>query len=92
MEDYRTDEMTLHAILGWAEFCAWVALVMTPIIWWLQGPSVSTDQFVVRTALVAIAATASISLRIRAWVRRMRSSPSATPANESAPHSEPTDN
>lgn len=88
MEDARTDEIDRDAILGWTEFCAWAALVLTPILWGLQGPSVSTDQFVVRTALVAIAATAGIGLRIRAWIRRMRSSPSEA-ANESAPHAEP---
>lgn len=57
-------------ILLWAEFCAWTMLVMTPIIWWLQGPSVSADQFVVRTALVVISATAAIGLRGRALLSR----------------------
>src|SRR5690242_12534160 len=51
------DAMTPQEVLGWAEFCCWSALVMAPLIWWLQGPSVSTDQFVVRTALVVISTT-----------------------------------
>jgi hypothetical protein len=62
------DDMSLEEGLGWAEFCAWSALVMTPIIWWLQGPSVSTDQYVVRTSLVVISAVAAIGLRIRKLV------------------------
>jgi hypothetical protein len=81
----------IQEFLGWAEFCAWSALVMTPILWWLQGPSVSTDQFVVRTALVAIAATTGIALRIRALIQRIRSSPSRQAANDSAQRAEPTD-
>lgn len=52
----------------WIEFSAWCALVMTPIIWWLQGPSVSTDQFVVRTGLVILSAVVGIGMRIWAIV------------------------
>jgi hypothetical protein len=62
------DEIGLEEMLGWAEFCAWSTLVMTPVIWWLQGASVSTDQFVVRTSLVVISALVGIGLRIRAWI------------------------
>lgn len=68
------DEIDLEEGLGWAEFCAWSALVMTPIIWWLQGPSVSTDQFVVRTSLVVISGVVAIGLRVRALVLKRRSS------------------
>ena len=52
----------------WAEFCAWCAFVMTPIIWWLQGPSVSTDQAVVRTGLLVLSLVVGLSLRIWAIV------------------------
>src|SRR5262249_45152252 len=62
----QADKMERDEILGWTQFCAWAALLMNPVIWWLQGPSVSTDQFVVRTALVVCAATGGIGLRIRA--------------------------
>src|SRR4029434_1140536 len=74
-EELKVDEM-----LGWAEFCAWSALVMTPVIWWLQGPLVSTDQFVVRTSLVVISALVGIGLRVRAViVRRREASQSQVP-------------
>jgi hypothetical protein len=63
-------ELSFDEAVGWAEFCAWSALVMTPILWWLQGPSVSTDQYVVRTSLLVISAVAAIGLRIRALIAR----------------------
>jgi pimeloyl-ACP methyl ester carboxylesterase len=72
MENARPGERDHDAVLGRIEFCAWAALLMTPIIWWLQGPSVSTDQFVVRTALVAIPAAVGVGLRIRAWSPRIK--------------------
>ena len=72
MQDDAADTLELAEMLGWAEFCAWSALVMTPIIWWLQGPSVSTDQFVVRTGLVVISAIAAVGLRGWALVQRRR--------------------
>src|SRR5262245_22397539 len=64
----QEEELSVEEMLCWAEFCAWSALVMTPIIWWLQGASVSTDQFVVRTALVVISALVGVGLRVRAWI------------------------
>ena len=72
MDDDAVETMELTEILGWAEFGAWSALVMTPIIWWLQGPSVSTDQFVVRTGLIVISAGTAVALRARALVQRRR--------------------
>lgn len=63
MNNEELDTLDAAEILYWAEFCAWSALVMTPIIWWLQGASVSTDQFVVRTGLVAISAAVAVGLR-----------------------------
>lgn len=72
MNDEPTDDLDLEEVLGWAEFCAWSALVMTPIVWWLQGPSVSTDQFVVRTSLIVISAVVGVGLRVRAWIHSRR--------------------
>ena len=65
--------------LGWAEFVCWTALILSPLIWWLQGPSVSNDQFVVRTALVSIAGAGAGVLRVRALVRRFRSAAHSAP-------------
>ena len=66
------DDLDLQEFLGWIEFGCWSALVMAPIIYWLQGPSVSHDQFVVRTALVIIAASAGVGLRAQAMIHRRR--------------------
>jgi hypothetical protein len=68
-------ELTVHEVVRLAERCAWSALVMTPIIWLVQGPSVSTDQFVVRTALVLISALAGIGLRTLTLIARRRAVP-----------------
>ena len=84
MDDDAADTLELAEILGWAEFCAWSALVMTPIIWWLQGPSVSTDQFVVRTGLVVISACTAVGLRGRALVQRRRDAKKASAGQPSA--------
>lgn len=67
--EVQEDELSVSEIRGWAEFSAWSALVMTPIIWWLQGPSVSTDQFVVRTGLVVLSFVVATGLRIWAYVQ-----------------------
>ena len=82
------DELDLHEILGWAEFCAWAALVMTPIIWWLQGPSVSTDQFVVRTGLVVISATVAVGLRGWTLLQRRRARGAANVGERAGPQGE----
>ncbi|MFO1043547.1 MAG: hypothetical protein U0941_17325 [Planctomycetaceae bacterium] len=70
----NSDDFDVEEALGWAEFCGWSALVMTPIIWWLQGPSVSTDQYVVRCSLIVISCVVAVSLRIRSVIRRRKAS------------------
>lgn len=73
MDNQHEPEMSSEEVRGWIEFSAWSALVMTPIIWWLQGPSVSTDQFVMRTALVVISFSVAIGMRIFAILQSRRS-------------------
>jgi hypothetical protein len=58
--------------VGWTELFAWMAFAMTPIIWWLQGPSVSTDQFIVRCALLSGSGCAAVALRAAAVLRHRR--------------------
>jgi hypothetical protein len=79
------EPMSTGEVLGWLEFGCWMALVQIPIIWWLQGPSVSTDQFVVRTSLVVIAAAGGIALRTRALLSKTRSPAASAPAEPAAP-------
>lgn len=65
-DETKPAELTGSEALRWVEQMCWMILVMTPIVWWLQGPSVSPDQFVVRTALVILSAVGAIGLRVRA--------------------------
>lgn len=71
MDEQQGDIIAAREFLGWAECIAWAALVVAPIIYWLQGPSVSIDQFVVRTAVVVVAALGGLGLRIHALFRKL---------------------
>jgi hypothetical protein len=66
------EELSLREFLGWTEFCCWVSVILTPILIWWNGPSVSNDQAVVRTGLVAVAAVGAISLRLFDWFYKTR--------------------
>jgi dolichol-phosphate mannosyltransferase len=58
-------QLSFEELTAWAEFCAWSGLIMTPVLWWLQGASVSPDQFAVRTSVVVLSAIAATGLRLR---------------------------
>lgn len=53
-----------------AEFCCWTMVVLAPLLTWVNGPAVSTDQFVVRTVVFALALSGGISLRVTNIVRK----------------------
>ena len=53
-----------------AEFCCWTMVVLAPILTWVNGPAVSTDQFVVRVTVFVLAITGGIGIRIAKLVRR----------------------
>lgn len=55
-----------------AEFGCWTMVVLAPILSWVNGPAVSTDQFVVRTAVFTLALTGGVTLRIVKLIRRRR--------------------
>ncbi len=55
------------------ELACWASLLMTPVVIWLQGASVSTDQLVVRTMIVLTLGAAALGLRAKALVRITRS-------------------
>jgi hypothetical protein len=65
-------EISRDEVLGWAEFACWTVVVLTPFLWWVNGPAVSSDQLVVRTALTVLALVGGVSLRIAKWVRGKR--------------------
>ena len=66
-------EPTRQEVRGWAEYCCWATLALAPFLYWVNGPAVSTDQFVVRTALVALTGCGAVGLRLYAWLLRGRS-------------------
>ena len=66
------DELTAAEILGWSEFACWTMLVLTPMLYYVNGPSVSTDQAVVRAALVVLSALGAVVLRVLNWRRARR--------------------
>jgi hypothetical protein len=58
------DEETSWAeIRYWLEFGSWTTLALAPFLYWVNGPAVSDDQLVVRTALVVLAAIGAVGLR-----------------------------
>ena len=73
--DRHEQELTTAEILGWSEFACWTMLVLTPFLYWVNGPSVSTDQFVVRTALVILSALGAVILRVVNWRRAKHARP-----------------
>jgi len=72
-DQHANEELSTAEILGWSEFACWTMLLLAPVLYYVNGPSVSTDQFVVRTALVALSATGAVVLRIVNWRRSKRS-------------------
>ncbi|MDA1052252.1 MAG: hypothetical protein O3C40_17480 [Planctomycetota bacterium] len=64
------DDVSLDELLPWLEFGCWTALVLAPILYYVNGPSVSTDQAVVRTGLVIVAAVGAVLLRFVNWRRK----------------------
>ena len=52
-----------------AEFGCWTAVILAPILTWVNGPAVSTDQFVVRTAVFCLALAGGIGLSVARILR-----------------------
>ena len=57
-------EMTASELLGWIEFGCWSALLMTPILYWINGPAVSFDQTVMRGLVVIVALAGGLGLTV----------------------------
>jgi hypothetical protein len=58
------------------EIACWIALAMAPLLRYVNGPAVSTDQLVTQITAVCIAASGAIGLRVYNWRRREPSLPS----------------
>ena len=55
-----------------AEFSAWFMVALAPILTWVNGPPVSTDQSVVRTIVFLLALTVGVVLTTMRLVRRWK--------------------
>jgi len=67
------DEISVAELRYWLEFGCWTTLALIPFLYWVNGPAVSQDQFVVRTALVVLAACGAVGLRTYALIQCRRS-------------------
>lgn len=85
MDESPEEDLSVDELLGWAEFCCWSALVMAPVIYWIQGPSVSNDQYIVRSALVVIVSVGALILRGRALLLKRKNSAGISQASHNAP-------
>jgi hypothetical protein len=52
----------------WLEFGCWTTLALAPFLYWINGPAVSQDQFVMRIGLIVLAGCGGVGLRTYAWV------------------------
>jgi hypothetical protein len=69
-EDRRNDEpMTTAELIGWLEFGCWIIVALAPFLYWVNGPAVSTDQSVVRTAFVTLVLIGGTVIRVAKWLR-----------------------
>ena len=80
--DITTDELLSHLELG-----CWTAIVLIPLLYYINGPSVSHDQFVVRTILAVVAGVGAPALRVYRWraSKGHSSDVSSGTANDSEP-------
>jgi|SRR5581483_662972 len=76
------DDITPTKLRHCLEFGCWTTLILSPFLYWINGPAVSADQFVVRTAVVTIAAVMAIGLRFYAWQHPCHQCELETPPNK----------
>ena len=66
-ENEKADgELTTDEILSHLEFGLWTAVVLIPILYYINGAAVSQDQWVMRAILVVIAYCGAPAMR---WIR-----------------------
>ena len=66
----KSEELSTAEIMCWFELSCWTMVALAPFLYWINGPAVSTDQLVVRTALVTIALIGGLVLRVTKWIKR----------------------
>ena len=66
------DEITLEEVLYWLEFGCWTTICLCPFLYYINGPSVSPDQAVIRTGLVICSVVGAVGLRAFKLARSRR--------------------
>ncbi|MCX7428750.1 MAG: hypothetical protein NTW96_24380 [Planctomycetia bacterium] len=61
--------LAAREVFGWVELGCWTMVGLTPLLYWVNGPAVSTDQLVVRSGLVGFALGGGLVLRLAASLR-----------------------
>lgn len=72
--DDEMNEISAAELIGWIELGCWISLALLPLLYWVNGAAVSSDQLVVRWIVVMVVICGSVGLRARRWlgVRRQR--------------------
>jgi hypothetical protein len=68
-DECQDSDLNGKELRDWLEIGSWTTLALAPFLYWINGPAVSSDQFVVRTTLMVVAAVAAIALRLAAWFK-----------------------
>lgn len=58
------EDLTMPEALVLLEFCFWVAILLLPILLYVNGPPVSRDQAILRKVLGIVVGSGAITLRI----------------------------
>jgi hypothetical protein len=63
-----------EAVDSWAvaEFFCWCVVVLAPLLTWINGPAVSTDQYLVRWCVFVLALLSATGMRARRILDRRR--------------------
>lgn len=67
-----SDDIELDELLPWIEFGCWTAIALFPFLYWVNGPAVSTDQYVMRNILISVAVIGAFGLRYWNWRTKRR--------------------
>jgi hypothetical protein len=54
------------------EMVCWTMILLFPLLYWVNGPAVSSDQLVVRTALMVVAVSGAIGCRLAKWWKKRK--------------------
>lgn len=59
-----SDTRTWREVRPAVEFCCWAVVVLCPFLRWVNGPAVTSDQFVMQIAVTSLALIIAVLLRL----------------------------